>query len=298
MPTSLIQQTCLLNHGKSVCYLSNFNLANIDSNIPTIVCIHGWLDNAESFLPMSEYFSEYQLIIIELIGHGHSDHRSLDAHYHLIDWVYDLKLFCQQLNLPPFYLIGHSLGGAVSTIFAVSESDFVKSLVLLESPGAFTQPERELATNIHLAFESRIKMAEKRTKSSIKKPLNLLPALIQMRVEKNQLEAHFAQALIERNLYLEHNCFSWRSDQRLQTLSPIRLTPNQAQELLSSIFCPIHVCLAKQGYTVIRKTVEQYIQFAKKAFVKEFLGSHHFHMPQAQAVAEYIKTQVIKEPEF
>ncbi|WP_440904703.1 alpha/beta fold hydrolase [Catenovulum sp. SX2] len=294
MSAQLIQQTCLLNHGKSICYLSNFDLDNINPNIPTIVCIHGWLDNAESFVPMSEFFSEYQLIVLELIGHGHSDHRSLDAHYHLIDWVYDLKLFCQQLNLPAFYLVGHSLGGAVSTIFAASECEFVKTLILLESPGAFTQPEHELATNIHLAFESRLKMAEKRNKSSVKKPLNLIPSLVQMRVEKNQLDVDFAQALIERNLYLEHNCFSWRSDPRLQTLSPIRLTPTQAKELLSSISCPIHICLADKGYTVIRQTVEQYVEFAKKAYVKNFSGSHHFHMPQAQAVAEYIKTQVIK----
>ncbi|EWH09609.1 alpha/beta hydrolase [Catenovulum agarivorans DS-2] len=277
-----------------MCYLTNFSWDEYQQNVPTLLCIHGWLDNSESFVPLAKYLDDYQLIIVELMGHGHSDHRSLDAHYHLIDWVYDLKLFCQQVQISELYLIGHSLGGAISAVLAASEPQLVKALILLESPGAFTQPEHELATNVHLAFESRIKMADKRVKSATKRPKNLLPALVQMRVEKNHLAAEYAEALIKRNLYIEANSFSWRSDARLQTLSPIRLTPGQAQEILAAIQSPVTICLAGNGYQVIKNTIEKHLDYFTKCQVKYFDGAHHFHMPQAQPLAQYIQRQVIE----
>ena len=289
MPVDVFEQTCRLNHGKSMAYITNFDLALYNQDKPTLLCVHGWLDNAQSFAPMLEFFNDYQVIIVDLMGHGKSDHRSLDAHYHLIDWVYDLKLFCQQLGLNQFYLIGHSLGGAISSVFAASEAHLVKALVLLESPGAFTQPEHELAKNIHLAFESRIKIAEKMGKGLVKRPLSLIESLVQIRVDKNQLEPGFAKALIERNLNIESDGFSWRSDPRLQTLSPIRLTPTQAKELLIAINCKVYVCLAENGFQVIRQTLERYFSQLKYGHLEYFAGSHHFHMPQAELVAKYIK---------
>ena len=54
------------------------------------LCLHGWLDNADSFLPLSACLNELNLVAIDLPGHGLSQHRSLDAHYHFLDWIYDL----------------------------------------------------------------------------------------------------------------------------------------------------------------------------------------------------------------
>ncbi len=48
-----------------------------------ILALHGWLDNALSFSVLAPFLSEYRLIALDLSGQGLSDHRSLDATYHI-----------------------------------------------------------------------------------------------------------------------------------------------------------------------------------------------------------------------
>ena len=66
---------------------------------PLCLCLHGWLDNANSFLPLAEKLPQLQLVAIDLPGHGQSDHRSPDAHYHFLDWVDDVVQLLHLLQL-------------------------------------------------------------------------------------------------------------------------------------------------------------------------------------------------------
>ena len=58
-----------------------------------VLCLHGWLDNAASFVPLLPHLANKHVIAIDLLGHGFSSHRSQDAHYHFIDWIDDLLQF-------------------------------------------------------------------------------------------------------------------------------------------------------------------------------------------------------------
>ena len=63
-----------------------------DPNNPTILAIHGWLDNSNSFEWLAEHFQEnYHFMAIDLPGHGHSTHLPKCAHYHFIDGIFLLK---------------------------------------------------------------------------------------------------------------------------------------------------------------------------------------------------------------
>ena len=52
-----------------------------------ILALHGWLDNALSFSVIAPFLNKYRLIALDLSGQGLSDHRSLDATYHIWDDV-------------------------------------------------------------------------------------------------------------------------------------------------------------------------------------------------------------------
>ena len=56
------------------------------SDLP-VLALHGWLDNASSFAPLASHLSGFQLLALDLPGHGHSQHRPPGMRYHLLDYV-------------------------------------------------------------------------------------------------------------------------------------------------------------------------------------------------------------------
>lgn len=59
------------------------------------LCLHGWLDNAASFLPLLKHLSQPYVVAIDWPGHGKSSHKSLDNQYHFVDYIETLYQLCQ-----------------------------------------------------------------------------------------------------------------------------------------------------------------------------------------------------------
>ena len=59
---------------------------------PKVMCLHGWLDNAASFVPLAPYLKDFDLLAIDLAGHGLSSHRPENSRYYFTDYVFDLDL--------------------------------------------------------------------------------------------------------------------------------------------------------------------------------------------------------------
>src|SRR3546814_5071589 len=55
---------------------------------PPLLALHGWLDNAGSFPRLAPLLAtEYQVIALDLPGHGHSDHLAAGARYHYLHYA-------------------------------------------------------------------------------------------------------------------------------------------------------------------------------------------------------------------
>ena len=91
-----------------------------------VLALHGWLDNANSFVPMAQYLTdEIELVALDFAGHGLSDHRPPGHWYHLVDYVRDVALAVTQLDWQQFHLLGHSLGGGVSCNLAACAPEMI-----------------------------------------------------------------------------------------------------------------------------------------------------------------------------
>ena len=89
------------------------------SGATTIIAVHGWLDNLNSFSPLAERLSEaFKFISLDLPGHGISDNYPAEKDYAMLEDVFTLREFSNEVCDSKFILLGHSMGASICSIFA------------------------------------------------------------------------------------------------------------------------------------------------------------------------------------
>uniref|UniRef100_A0AAA9T3M2 Serine hydrolase like 2 n=3 Tax=Bos TaxID=9903 RepID=A0AAA9T3M2_BOVIN len=79
-----------------------------------VLCLHGWLDNANSFdrlIPLLP--KDFNYVAMDFGGHGLSSHYSPGFPYHYQNFVSEVRRVAAALKWNRFSLLGHSFGGAV-----------------------------------------------------------------------------------------------------------------------------------------------------------------------------------------
>ena len=268
-------------------HLSLTGLSCGDEQAPKILALHGWLDNAASFTPLSHYVDNYHLIAIDWPGHGHSQHRPLGANYNLLDYVQDLYELITSQGWGKVHILAHSLGAIVSSIFAASFPELVDKLILIEGLGPLTATPEQTKDNIRKSVSSQLKVASKRktihpTKASA----------IEARKNASDFDLEIAQILVERAIEPLNGGYTWRSDIRLRSHSPIRMTQPQANDIVSNISADTLLIVGTNGMKMLKQAIFQRQNMLKQLTLVEFSGGHHVHMEQPlltwQAIAKHL----------
>ncbi|MEM7674719.1 MAG: alpha/beta hydrolase [Myxococcota bacterium] len=100
-----------------------------------LLCVHGFLDHGASFRFMAEHLPDFFVVAPDMRGHGYSDWVGAGGYYHFYDYYDDCRTLMAELGWSRFDLLGHSMGGSISTALAALSPDQVSSLVLLEGMG-------------------------------------------------------------------------------------------------------------------------------------------------------------------
>lgn len=135
-----------------------------DSKRNRILCLHGWMDNSASFHQFApalvERLPNTELIALDLVGHGKSSHKSKDgAPVVLAEHSYYVAEAVQQLQWQQdkqLTLIGHSMGAAVSCLYAAAFPEHVKQLVLLEGAGPLARNTDDIAKHVRNHISRRL----------------------------------------------------------------------------------------------------------------------------------------------
>lgn len=250
---------------------------------PTILALHGWLDNAASFQPIAEYLDEYYILALDITGHGLSSHRSSGAHYHLTDFVYDLHELVESQGWQSFILMGHSMGGIISTLYASCFTEHVSKLISIESFGPMTKDTQSSPTQLRDSILSRLKAQ----KSEAKHPRSI-ERTVEARANIGDIKLESARLLVTRNIRGESGQLFFTTDRRLRTFSSLRMTEPQAEAFMRNIKCPVLLITGSQGYASMRSTSEQRLGWVANLTVTQCTGHHHLHMDNPESVADEI----------
>ncbi len=251
---------------------------------PRVLALHGWLDNAASFLPLAEHFPDLDLVMLDLPGHGHSAHLGPGADYNLQVTMNAVLDVADALGWERFALLGHSMGAGIASILAASLPQRVTRLVAIEALGALAETPERTTTRLREA------VAAARVLSS--KKLRVFPDLtapIRARMQANQLSEPSARLLVERGVVAVDGGFSWSSDPRLTLPALQRMTEPQVRQLIAGIECPTRVIYADPPQPYLPEPLRsERAALLPRGELVVLPGSHHLHMEMPAAVAAAI----------
>ncbi|MAA67120.1 MAG: alpha/beta hydrolase [Alteromonadaceae bacterium] len=119
--------------GRTIAYLHNEDMHDGD----TIVMLHGFAADKENWLRMAaELTDQYNVYAIDLPGHGASN-KDLDRAYGISDQVGYVKDILDALQLSQVHMVGNSMGGAITALYAATYPDRIKTATLLDPAGIF-----------------------------------------------------------------------------------------------------------------------------------------------------------------
>lgn len=118
---------------------------------PVLVALHGLRSYGRTFEPLAEALAgRFDVIALDQRGRGQTDWDA-GGNYYTDRYVADLAAFVDALGLGRFHLLGHSMGGTNTLVYAAANPERLESVVLEDAgPGASTNSERGKAINAEL----------------------------------------------------------------------------------------------------------------------------------------------------
>ncbi|WP_086818545.1 alpha/beta fold hydrolase [Allokutzneria sp. NRRL B-24872] len=245
-----------------------------------VLCLHGWLDNCASFAPMASRLPGFDLVAVDLPGHGLSDPIPSPTCQYL-DHVACVLELAQVQGWQRLQLVGHSLGGALSALVAGVAPSLVERLVLIDAIGPLSaSPDVgvESVSRYLSAYLADEPAPVYRTRSQA----------LKARVQLADILLDTAELLLERDVREVPGGFSWRSDNRLRHPFTMTFTEEQVRAYLSAITAP--VLFAEAERTALREDYYPGRLAAVPNLTKmTFAGGHHLHVENPDPVAEAVR---------
>lgn len=259
-------------------------LRNDRTHAPKLLAMHGWLDNAASFRPMAPSLAHYDLVALDMPGHGRSFHYPDDAEYSMFSTLLDLLAAADALGWPRFAVLGHSMGGAIASMLAAAAPERIERLFLIEALGPLAASEETTASRLRDAVTQRRALDGKR-----KRVFGDPQLAVQARMQTNitALDEGSSRLLVERGIRAVEGGYEWSSDTRLTLPTAVRMTETQIRDCLRAIACPTTLLVADPPPPYFTPGLrDERVACVRDIRCVSMPGSHHLHMTHpAEAVA-------------
>ncbi len=241
-----------------------------NDSAPALVILHGFAGCARAFDPFArEMQKRYRVLALDQRGHGETDWAKS---YSMEQAAEDLEAFRLKLRLARFSLLGQSMGGTVSFIYAARHPDIVERLVIGDAG-----PET-LGVGL-----SRI-----RATVQMRETFDTLEDAYQWAHTMNPHPPEAAQRVRTRANLMQRDDgkWTWRYDPELRKSNPPIVRPNAETQwqALRQLKCPTLILRGAETDVLGRETAERMVREIPNARLVELPKSGHqvpFDNPEA-----------------
>ena len=206
-----------------------------------IVLVHGFLDQAQSWKffvaeLIAQTLRPLWIIAPDCRGHGDSGWVGDGGYYHFPDYVFDLDCVVRSVGAIRFHLVGHSMGGTISFLYAGAFPERLANLVLIEGVGPLGM---EFA-DAPLRMAGWIGELHDRGRNHFREYTSIEAGANQLQQTNPRLRKEFAIDLARAGMRQnDKGKWIWKFDPLHRTAAPQPFYTAQALEFFRRIECPV-----------------------------------------------------------
>ena len=217
---------------------------------PPLLLVHGGRDHCRNWDWVARRLrKDWHVIAPDLRGHGDSEW-SKSANYSGAAYIYDLAQLIHQLKLSPVTIIGHSLGGTITTRYAGVFPENVKRLVAIEGLGRSPKSMAEIAAK-PLATRMRDWVEQQRSAAGRepRRYKSIEEAFARMQAQNKHLSTEQARHLTQHGVNQnEDGTFSWKFDNFVRVWMPYDMAQPDVETLWRNIACPSLLIYGRESW--------------------------------------------------
>jgi pimeloyl-ACP methyl ester carboxylesterase len=255
---------------------------------PALILVHGGLDHARNWDWVARALrDDYHVYALDLRGHGNSAWAP-GALYSVAEHVLDLSALADIINGFPVTIIGHSLGGVISLLYAGVYPDRVKKVVAIEGIGMpVTHRAPKPASQRLREWIEVVRKAENRAPHSYK---TLEDAVARMKEANPFLSDEVAAHLtLHGTNWNADGSITWKFDNYVRTFTTYGFNIDDAKEIMSRITCPTLLFWGRQSWAPDPEEGGQADIIKNHRVVKVDNAGHWVHHDQLQVFLEETK---------
>lgn len=256
-----------------------------------MLAIHGWQDNCGTFDRLIPLLPEdVSVLAIDLPGHGKSSHYPKGMQYFLFwDGVTLIRRIVKYHKWTKMMLMGHSLGGALSFMYAScfnTDEDTAK-IIMIDIAGPTVRDHEKLASSTGDCIDKQLLYETL--------PVSKMPCYdynemidIVLHAYAGSVDLQSVKVLMRRGMapapeHLNRNGYHFSRDLRLKVSMMGMFSEHQVLLYAKQIKCEVLNIRGKPGMdfgdpTVYPKVIEAIRENSKRLVYEEVEGTHHLHL--------------------
>ncbi|XP_037960510.1 probable serine hydrolase [Teleopsis dalmanni] len=270
-------------------------------NKQPIIALHGWQDNCGTFDRLCPLMpADIPVFCIDLPGHGKSSHYPQGMQYFIFwDGICLIRRIVRKFGWKRITLMGHSLGGALTFMYAASFPSEVEKLINIDIAGPTVRSIERQAEMTGWALDKFLDYEElpesKMPCYSYNEMIKLVLDAYEGSVDEASVRILMKRGMAPAPIHLNKDGYHFARDIRLKISLLGMFTADQVMAYAKRINCKVLNIRGDPGMKfenpqVYEEVISTLRQNAELVIYKTIPGTHHLHLVTPERVAPHINS--------